>query len=143
MQQNTEFTKVKAFIKDQIEDNDTTLAIVPLSNGFAVNQYRICSADNSWQLLDKRRNILHRFVSKKLAVLAACLLSKKQNKNFNTLKFLDNKLAIYLEDQALYEQLIERKPDNIIYEARLDRVKQSLESLNYDIKLLEKSVNLQ
>jgi len=143
MQTENEFTKVKAFIKDQIEDNDTTLAIVPLSNGFAVNQYRIRNSNNVWQLLDKRRNILHNFVSKKLAVLAACLLSRKQTRNFDTLKFLDNKLAIYLEDQALYEQLIERKPDNIIYEARLDRVKQSLESLNYDIKLLEKSVNLQ
>lgn len=143
MQTETEFTKVKAFIKDQIEDNDTNLTIVPLSNGFVVNQYRIRSSNNLWQLLDKRRNILHNFVSKKLAVLAACLLSKKQDKNYNTLKYLDNKLAIYLEDQALYEQLIERKPDNIIYEARLDRAKQSLESLNYDIKLLEKSVNLQ
>jgi hypothetical protein len=143
MQTDTEFTKVKAFIKDQIEDNDTTLTIVPLSNGFVVNQYRIRSSNNLWQLLDKKRNIVHSFVSKKLAVLAACLLSKKQNKNFNTLKFLDNKLAIYLEDQQLYEQLIERKPDNVVYEARLDRVKQSLESLNYDIKQLEKSVNLQ
>ena len=143
MQNETEFTKVKAFIKDQLDDTDTTLAIVPLSNGFAVNQYRIRSTDNQWQLMDKRKNILHNFVSKKLAVLAACLLSKKQSKNFETLRYLDGKLAIYLEDQALYEQLIERKPDNIVYEARLDRVKQSLESLNYDIKQLEKSVNLQ
>lgn len=143
MQAQTEFTKVKAFIKDQLEDNDTNLAIVPLSNGFAVNQYRISSNNNQWQLTDKRRNVIHNFVSKKLAVLAACLLSKKQSKNFNTLKFLDNKLAIYLEDQALYEQLIERKPDNFVYEARLDKVKQGIESLNYDIKLLEKSVNLQ
>jgi hypothetical protein len=145
MSKASDFNKIKSFVQDQLEKDSSALMIRPLSNGFKVNNYLIRQVGDCWQVLSKQGDILHRFFSRKYAVLSALLMAKKKLNEIENLRYLDQQLAIALQDHHHYMRLSQKNEDSLsesIYSARLSRAQQIMEGVRMQVNGLEKSLHL-
>jgi hypothetical protein len=143
MQLNTSFEKIKDFVQDQ---SNRALIIRPHDKGFKVNDYLILQEEDKWHVVDKYQHRKSEFFSKKFAVLYAILMSNSMSSQQFHLTYLDQQLAIAMQDQQWYQRLLQKECSEVVeslYQARLSRAKQVLEMVRQQVTIMEKSLALQ
>ena len=143
MKTNPSFEQIKDFVQDQ---SNQALIIRAHDKGFKVNNYVIAELDSRWNVMDRDDKIVTQFFSRKFAVLYAVLMHKKMNREQAHLHYLDQQLAVASEDQKFYNSLLQKEQVETlvsVYEARLSRAKQILDSVRSQITAMEKTLALQ
>jgi hypothetical protein len=139
------FDKLNSLIHDELAD-EQALVIRSRGTGFRVNRYTIEQQGNRWSLKDQKNEPIKDFHSRKYAVLAALLLQHKKMNSYHTLLNLDQKLAIATEDLGVFvfqKDATRSETRKMVLESRIDRAKQILDNIRYQINTLEKSLQLQ
>ena len=72
------FTKIKTFISDQVDLVKNSIVITKTSKGFKVNDLRVLSKNDLWVILDHTNTELATLKNRRLALLAAAVIIKKQ-----------------------------------------------------------------
>lgn len=143
MKAKPSFQQIKEFVQDQ---SNQALIIRHHSKGFKVNDYFVTEIDQQWGVMDKDDQILSKFYSRKFAVLCAVLLKNNMGRERAHLQYLDQQLAVASQDHRVYNSLLQKHSEDTLvslYEARLSRAKQILDSVRSQVTAMEKSLALQ
>jgi hypothetical protein len=134
-----DFDKIKTFIRNNTNIN---LVIVPSKTGFKVNDLTVKENVNKRYELVKDGRVLEEFTIRRLAVLAAVMCTKEKFMAMRQLKAFDKQLDTLLHDISLYKTL-HSTTENPIHEDRYLNAQITVDNVYEQIRLLEKSVNLQ
>lgn len=114
-----------------------------LDNGFRVGEWFVKNLQNGWQVEDRAGGKRSTMKQRRLAVLVAALLHRKNYDKAKTVFMMDTTYDILSNDIKLYSARIESNPSNKVYSDRLGRAEKELEILKGQIYELEKTVHLQ
>lgn len=136
------FDKVNDFLKQNLLYSQNAF-IKQMPYGFKVNGYSIRKENDVWSLYDRSNTLIHSFYRRKHAILAAVISIKNQQVKLTSLCNLDSSWDTFICDREVYTNLLKKNPYKYLYQDRLDRIEQGLESIRSQIRQLEKSFNLQ
>jgi len=142
MAQNKTLEKIQNFIKEKIDSNPGSLVITNIANGFKINDLTVKQTESAWVIKNPSDSIIGSFKSRRLAVLTAALIIKK-NINTRMIATIDNQLFTLKHDKVLFESKISNRYKKELFEDRYSRTIFELSKLYEQITELEKSVGLQ
>jgi len=137
------YTKIKSFINDQIDQVKHSIVIVKTANGYKVNDLDVLSKNDFWLIMDKSNTEIACLRNKRLAILLAANVFKRRFSKVEIIPQYDLRLSILKHDKKLFEYKIKNKIRSAIFEDRYSKTIAELEQLNTQISNLEKSVGLQ
>lgn len=137
------FNQIENFVKDQVEFIKNSIVLTTTKNGYKVNNFRIVFENYEWIVLDKAGFDICHLRNKRLAILYAAAIIKKQPRVVENVHVIDSNLSILKHDKHLFEHKIARNIKTELFEDRYSRTIFELQTLNNRIFELEKSVGLQ
>ena len=142
--ENATLNKIKQFVTEEYNQlpKKGALVVKSVGNGYKINDINVKFTDNNWQVINNK-SIIANLRQRRVAILLAALVSKRQYKNIGAATCIDKQLDIYLGDKQLYAMRAKLNPDNEVYKDRLSRVERELELLDQQLHELEKTVSLQ
>jgi len=137
------FNQIENFVNKQVESIKNSIVLTTTKNGYKVNNFRIISKNSEWIVVDKAGFNVCNLRNKRLAILFAAALTKKQPNVAENVYAIDANLSILKHDKILFEHKIAKKIKPELFEDRYSRTIFELQTLNNRIFELEKSVGLQ
>ena len=103
------YTKIKSFINDQIDQVKHSIVIVKTAKGYKVNDLDILSKNDFWLIMDKSNIEIARLRNKRLAILLAANVFKQRFLKAEIISQYDLRLSILKHDKKLFEYKIKNK----------------------------------
>lgn len=140
-----QYDKIQDFVKNNYQEllKADTLIVKTLDNGFRVGEWFVKNLQNGWQVEDRAGRQRSTMKQRRLAVLVAALLHRKNYAKAHAVCMLDTTYDILSNDIKQYSARITMNPGNKVYSDRLGRAEKELEMLKSQIYELEKTVHLQ
>jgi hypothetical protein len=141
--ENATLNKIKKFVTDEYSQlpKKGALVVKSVGNSYRVNDIRIEQNTDGWSVINNGSTIAV-FHQRRLAILSAALVSKRQFSLLSKTNVIDRQLDIYLADQNQFKIRTKMNPQNAIHASRLSKVNSELDILEQEILLLEKSCSL-
>ena len=143
MTTKTVLHKLEKFVEKQINNTKNSLTLAQTKVGYKVNTFVIANKDDMWEVINDKGNKIASLRSRRLAVLKAALLVRKNLEAANSMHYIDSQLYTLKHDKNLFEYKITSSNKAKLFEDRLSKTQCDLDQLYSYISDLEKSVGLQ
>jgi hypothetical protein len=140
-----QYNKVQKFIKETYQEisGSGVVTVVNTPKGFRVGNVSVIDTGSTWTVCNQTGVQIHELNQKRVAIIVAALIHKRRFDKAKHAASLDKTYDIYNKDVKLYDMLLQTRPDNLVYMARLENAKNKADSYKQLLGELEKTADLQ